>query len=253
MIMVQTRICAHFQGTCNHGSLESVTFLHLPEHLRHRIYNYYTELPSSTLIHLKVLKGVAVFPIDDEVDKLSSFAILRLVSRVVNADVPRCLSLHYRVLICGPEITATFLNVLGENPWNLFEYVRCLTIILNGFKYHLSSYGSSYDHGTTAAWNGFRETCKITDIWTSSDVSSFLPVWKAIIARLTELEHVAELDLNLICDVEDTKAASPILDFLRPPLQIRECKIRLHPQRDPSLQELARQTVFRITGRQTAD
>jgi hypothetical protein len=247
--MVQTRVCTHFGGRCKHSSIEPITFLTLPEHIRQQIYFHSAaDIPSSSLVQLKIYEGAPLFCLADRSEELTTYATLRLVSRKINAEIPRCLASRYPVLLYGPEFSGSFLSILHEEPWDLLGYTRSLTIVLNGSTDYSSLWCPS--DGEVTQFFRARRRYKVRGIWTIDNVSDFLPTWKAIIDRLKRTSHVADLELNIIADVEDSQAAKPIVDLLQPPLRISKCALRLHPEPSLPLEELAEQTALRVTGQQ---
>jgi hypothetical protein len=246
--MRQTRVCTHFGGRCKHSSIEPITFLTLPEHIRQQIYFHSADIPSSSLVHLKIYEGAPLFCLADRSEELTTYASLRLVNRKVNAEIPRCLASRYPVLLYGPEFSGSFLSILHEEPWDLLGYTRSLTMVLNGNTYYSSLWCPS--DGEVTQFFRARRRYQVRGTWTIDDVSNFLPTWAAIITRLSQTSHVADLELNIICNVEDSNAAKPIVDLLQSPLQISNCAIRLHEKPSVTLEELAKQTVLRVTGQQ---
>ena len=248
--MVQTRVCSYFQAACKHASLEPTTFLSLPEHLRHRIYFYQAEFTTDTPIHLSVWNGVPLFcAFNDYVAVgFASYYDLRLVSRVVKADIPRCLCSKYPILLCGAEMSSTLLPVLLDSPWNLLSCCRRLTIMLNVFTHHDAQCRCLYCHSSISDTN---PPSNSTFDSTSNGFLDFLPTWKKIVDHLALSANVSKLELKLICDVEDSKAADLILGPLKQ-LKLSKCTLRLNEKYIPELEYLARQAVLRATSHNPA-
>lgn len=208
--MVQSRICSYYKHVCTHASLEPTTFLSLPEDLRHRIYRQAAFI-TDTSIHLRVRDGVPFFCAEHDtlLAAFESYFNLRLVSRVVNADVARCLCSNNKILLCRGDISEKSLSVLLDAPLGLLNWLRRLIIILNASTRHNAGCHSIYIFCYRISDYHPYEKPAFNSI--STRFKNFLPIWSKMINRFALSTNVSKVELDLICDVEDATIARLIL------------------------------------------
>lgn len=245
--MIQSRICNYLDGHCKHTSRVPTTFLDLPERIRHRIYFYQAALAADTVLYIQQKNNTFVFSPDDcdSAKVLSSYANLRLASRVLKGDIARCLCTHYRIEVHSPELSEFTMEALVGPPYNLLRYCKRLTVVLNS----TLEWGSGCGYLCCTRWHR-APTMPIAN-WDARKAQKFLPSWTKMIKQLALSQHYSDLELSLICDVADSKTADLILDPIRQ-LHIPKCTIRLNADNIVELEDVARKAVLNVTGHMPA-
>ena len=254
--MVQSRICSYFKPVCNHVSREPTTFLSLPEHIRHEVY-LQVGLVTDASVRVVARNGVYFFStefydwpgagLDLPINLYSTrngvpfacsnlspaefdaFYELRLVSRVVNTDLVRCLVSNNDILLDRADVLGNVFAILVGSPLGLLQWLRRLTIVLDNTitdRVSISCLHETLAHAST-----------------STKFKNFQPAWEKLIRHLALSPNSSKLELKLACNFEDAAVARLLLQPLEQ-LQVAKCTIQLTGKRNAVLENIARETVL---------
>lgn len=233
----------YYRPNCMLRVIESQSVQQLSRYEGERYWVFDRALRCS-LVHLKVTNGMpSFFALEDDPYRLHLW-LRNLESREVAADVARSLCPHNAILLCVADFSTVSLTTLLSPSVDLFRWLKRLNMYIE----MSSDHTASCEADCTLCW-------KVSDIdpaslpaceRTSISMVDFMPAWTRFLHRVAASMSSRELELNLVCDVTDARAARTILQPLQD-LRIAKCAIRLRGQPDAELKSIARQTVLHVT------
>ena len=232
--MRQRRICEYIELSCTHLR----TFLCLSQATRHQIYREAGLVDDSDLRFNEYDPNSFRLPVDD----LKNCRNLLLTCHTVYAEVSEWLYSSNRFSIHYTEFEG--LQILRNLRPSSIASLTYLTVHLN-----ITSCPPGGPCFLAPVSRGLNYGFPDTPLRASSYKSrALLSEWQTTFNYMATHLKTSQLQLHLVCDVEDIETARQVVKPLMDTQLLADCAIRLAQNPDSSIQHLARDTAMRATG-----
>lgn len=207
-------------------------------------YDTYDRALRCSLVHLKVVDGTPSFYAFEDNPFRRHLWLRSLEVREVEEGVARSLCPHNAILLCLADFSHESLDTLLSPSVDLFRWLKRLDLYLEMTSDHTGLCDANCMSCLTVS--DFHPVTLPACERRSTKMVDFIPTWSRFWDCLAHSACSHELELKLMCDVPDARAARTILQPLQS-VRLAKCAIRLQSHPNAELKSVARHTVLHVT------